>query len=184
MEFRGLLQWHEVRTLEASRCLISGCINKIQHFHPSCCWTGSFRTAYPAEGILLKWRRFLGADLDITSGEINLAWILSSVNINSMPLSDLRNKSSYFYIFINIYFHNCVKPSNSSLFRKFIGKQKMVISWKLRFWLLTCHNRHWLKLIKDTDSGAVFKCQSFELDINILQQFLSRTQNLRQHWCH
>lgn len=85
-ERRGLLQ-HEVGAPEAGRCLMSGCINKIEHFHPSCCWTGSFRPSYPAQGILLKQRHFQGGDPDITSVEINHDWILSSTNTHSMPLS-------------------------------------------------------------------------------------------------
>lgn len=84
-EWTRLLQ-HDVSAPQSSRCLVSGCINKMEHFHPSYRWTGSFRPSYPAQGILLKQRHFQGADLDITSVEINHGWILSSTNTYPMPL--------------------------------------------------------------------------------------------------
>lgn len=97
-EWTGLLQ-HDLSAPEASRCLMSSCINKMEHFHPSCRWTGSFRPSYPAQGILLKQRHFQGADLDTTSKEINHDRTLSCTNTHSMTLSlsDFRNRFQHNY---------------------------------------------------------------------------------------
>lgn len=118
-ERRGLLQ-HEVGAPETGRCLMSGCINKIEHFHPSCCWTGSFRPSYPAQGILLKQRHFQGGDPDITSVEINHDWILSSTNTHSMPLSLPLTSEKGFEIVISqpLILLSC-QATNPYLFRKF-----------------------------------------------------------------
>ena len=80
------MKWTLQRPADLQIRLVSGCINKMEHFHPSCRRTGSIRHSYPAQGILLKQRNFQGADLDITSAEINHDWILSSTNTHSMPV--------------------------------------------------------------------------------------------------